>query len=331
MANTFLPLRHAMAAACAMAALASPDVWAGTFEAPVDDVSGASGTWVVPAGVTRIDIVAAGAGGGHIITSTSPTITTTRGGYGARVEARGVSVTPGTTLQYFVGGGGFPGASFSSGGGATQLGIDLNDPWVIAGGGGGAGGGVNPPDSAVQGGDGCAAGGTGGAGGNGAGSGGSGIGAGIGGSGGIGGIGGSINDEAGGNGNGGYGGLADQPPTGGAGFPGGLGIGGRAVADGSGAGGGGYGGGGSGMGGGAGGSLWPGMTSGTPNSPTCVPEAATHPRYPEVGAPGRLIITWGADAAAPTPVPSVSTLGLGLLASLAAALGMRRLSTRRRA
>jgi hypothetical protein len=111
-------------------------------------------TWVVPAGVTEIDVVVAGAAGGD---------QQTLGGQGGRVSAT-VPVTAGETLTVTVGGrgedgvgatpgaggtggggagGSSPGRSGAGGGGASDIrqgGSTLTDRVVVAGGGGGAGG-----------------------------------------------------------------------------------------------------------------------------------------------------------------------------------------------
>ncbi|MEZ5631316.1 MAG: InlB B-repeat-containing protein [Burkholderiaceae bacterium] len=262
-----------------------------------------SGTWTVPAGVTQIDIEAVGGAGGNGMSA--PSGRQSVGGSGARVRLTGVTVVPNTVLAYSIGRAGGNTFYFNyfnylisgGGGGSTQLGPQGGQPWLIAGGGGGgaflggaavAGGGA--------GGSGCGAA-TGGAGAEGepsqnasgtyvGGGGGSGGAAGVGGVGGAG----NLSGNAGGDGFGGSGGSSYGRTSNG-GASSGPGVGGVGVSSGSswwgsGGGGGGYGGGGSGgrtdrtdqgdqyagiAGGGAGGSLWPGMTSSTPNSPTCMP------------------------------------------------------------
>jgi hypothetical protein len=112
-------------------------------------------TWVVPPCVTQINVVAAGAkGGGNV------------GGNGTRITAT-INVTPGQTLNIYVGGmgtcgsnsGGWNGggtghastpvnATYNScgGGGATDIrigGTALANRVIVAGGGGGKGGGSN--------------------------------------------------------------------------------------------------------------------------------------------------------------------------------------------
>lgn len=121
--------------------------------------TGASQTFVVPEGVTSIEIEASGAQGGG---GGGPT--TSAGGLGGRVTAT-ISVTPGETLTIVVGGaggdvgacegpsgsGGFNGGGAGGsnpcrgggGGGASDVrrgGTGLDDRVVVAGGGGGGGG-----------------------------------------------------------------------------------------------------------------------------------------------------------------------------------------------
>lgn len=174
-----------------------------------------SHSWTVPAGVTRLDVTAAGAGGG----STGNALFGGPGGPGGVVTDRNLAVTPGQTVSIVVGGGGIgvgSGDGSGSGGGASSL--SVGSAWIIAGGGGGGGAkipGVN--ESSPPGGAGC---------GNdaqtGAGAAGEG---GRGGSGGVGGLGGagvglgSAAGAAGGNGSGGAGGwgvngLAVSTPAG---------------------------------------------------------------------------------------------------------------------
>lgn len=109
------------------------------------EYTGAKQTYVVPTGVTRIDITAYGAAGGA---------------YGVPKNGNGgmtsgsVAVTPGETLEIYVGGsngynGGGPGGSVggfypgTSGGGASDVrqgGGALTNRIIVAGGGGGMGG-----------------------------------------------------------------------------------------------------------------------------------------------------------------------------------------------
>ncbi|HOB66686.1 Ig domain-containing protein [Ottowia sp.] len=110
-----------------------------------------AGTWQVPAGVTQINIVAIGGGGGNA--------EGVPGGSGAKVNTlTGVAVTAGGTVSYFVGGGG-AGVSGgqhrgAGGGGATAVGWSGSGWDVIAAGGGGSGGHNTGNDG--RGGDGCA-------------------------------------------------------------------------------------------------------------------------------------------------------------------------------
>ena len=114
--------------------------------------TGAVQTWVVPPCVTSINVVAAGAKGGGAV-----------GGNGARITAT-IAVTPGQTLNIYVGGmgtcgnnsGGWNGGgtgyasnpanvTYNScgGGGATDIrigGTALANRVIVAGGGGGKGG-----------------------------------------------------------------------------------------------------------------------------------------------------------------------------------------------
>ncbi len=215
--------------------------------ATVNFTSPGISTWTVPAGVTSIDIVAVGGGGGAGIDPRSGA-----GGQGARVTTS-LPVTPGDVITLIVGGGGGFGDS-GGGGGATLLNRGVV-PLVIAGGGGGGGSvgltgtaGGGGGNAGTDGGSGASAGttprtlGTGGA-------------QGLAGAGGLGG-GGSAPGSAGGYGEGGPGGGGSGglggygPPSGGG--DGGLG-GSTAGIDGGGGGGGGYGGGGGGGGGDSGG------------------------------------------------------------------------------
>ncbi len=103
--------------------------------------TGAAQTWVVPAGLTGIEVDASGAQGYN---------TGVVGGMGGRVQST-VSVTPGETLNIYIGGqggvsaGGFNGNTTGTcyrGGGATdirQSGTALANRILVAGGGGGPG------------------------------------------------------------------------------------------------------------------------------------------------------------------------------------------------
>ena len=229
-------------------------------------------TFVVPAGVTALSVVATGAGGGAgdgqnlgVTISGRVAATGANGGSGAQVTAT-VAVTAGETLAVFVGGGGGGGGggdspAWGGGGGSTNLAAGTAQQ-VIAGGGGGAGAMMSEADNHT--------GGNGGVGANGAGGNGniSVTGACIGGYGGASGIGGAGFEEVaagsvgitaliggGGNGNGGAGGAGSVGTDGAGGTGSGTGTGGTGSIGG---GGGGYGGGSSGCGGaGAGGSTGP--------------------------------------------------------------------------
>ncbi|MES2948119.1 MAG: hypothetical protein V4858_06195 [Pseudomonadota bacterium] len=243
-----------------MAAVSSGSAMATT----VTFTSVGSNTWMVPAGVTSVSIVATGGGGGGYNGGL--------GGSGCTVTAT-VAVTPGASIPVGVGGGG-GGSAAGAGGGGGSSSFQINNPanMVIAGGGGGGGFSNAMGDSAgsacaggvAAGGNGTAVsgstypglGGNGGVGGAGGNSGGGNIG-GTGGSGLAGAGGAGTSDGGGGGGSGsGAGGLpASTAGTGGAGG----GAGGAAGSGGNGKGGGGagWGGGGGGAtsgGGGAGGS-----------------------------------------------------------------------------
>jgi hypothetical protein len=124
--------------------------------------TGAMQTYVVPPGVTSIDVAVRGAEGGDAVGTTvgwggGPV--NVDGGDGGEVTAT-LSVTPGETLYLFVGGegsmsaGGFNGGGNTAvcsgtevisagGGGASDIrqgGMTLADRVIVAGGGGGAGG-----------------------------------------------------------------------------------------------------------------------------------------------------------------------------------------------
>ncbi len=336
--------------------------WAGTASAGsvTFDYTGSAGSWTVPAGVTSIDVVAVGGGGGGGAADTLNSGAS--GGSGAMITIADVDVTAGSTLSYFVGGGGSSSESVviapptggqaiiyggGGGGGSTTLGALGGLPWLIAGGGGGGSGGGSTIASRF-GGDGC------------------GVSSGGGGSspllnraGGIGGVGGDYglpNSISGGDGYGGSGGAGggyQALGTTGTGYGGsggagnGIGTGGdgshtllpmtltgvSAYYNSGGGGGGGYGGGGGTVtfGGGAGGSLWPGMTATTTNSPICVP-ASNNGTSDIAGGNGSLTITWADPPLPPAEpeaaaVPALHSWALGLLGLVLGAVGLRRLST----
>jgi len=110
-----------------------------------------AGTWTVPAGVTAIQVVAlgggGGGGGGSALGGKGGS-----GGAGAQVTAT-IEVTPGDTINYYVGGGGAgttytggvgSGGGGGGGGGSTNV-IDgaIASTQIIAGAGGGGGGAGN--------------------------------------------------------------------------------------------------------------------------------------------------------------------------------------------
>jgi hypothetical protein len=100
------------------------------------DFTGAIKSYIVPAGVTSLHVVVAGASGGDTGTFV--------GGHGALVDAT-VTVTPGETLEVIVGEKpldqvvGMDGCGASGGGGSFVL-DSAGDPLAVAGGGGGASG-----------------------------------------------------------------------------------------------------------------------------------------------------------------------------------------------
>ncbi len=94
--------------------------------------TGAIQTFTVPAGVTTVTIVAAGAQGGSVTTTCAAT-----GGRGARMSGD-VAVTPGEVLSILVGQQGLTNGSDAGGGGGTFVVRAGNVPLVVAGGGGGA-------------------------------------------------------------------------------------------------------------------------------------------------------------------------------------------------
>jgi hypothetical protein len=96
-------------------------------------------TWTVPNGVTSIQIVATGGGGGASFPGTGDG---GNGGNGGIVTGT-LAVTPGDTLSLYVGGGGAgtnQGGGAGGGGGSTNVNAGTSNQ-IIAGGGGGGGGG----------------------------------------------------------------------------------------------------------------------------------------------------------------------------------------------
>ena len=93
-----------------------------------------SGTWVVPEGVTKVDIFLVGGGGGGVGTYSSGYYGGGGGG-GYTQFVKDYMVTPGKTINYIVGAGGSGGSTTASAGGATSFGISVN---------GGSGAGSDP-------------------------------------------------------------------------------------------------------------------------------------------------------------------------------------------
>lgn len=103
-------------------------------------------TWTVPDGVNAITVTATGGGGGG---GYDPA----RGGNGGVVTAT-LTVTPGQTLQLFVGGGG-SGSAVGGGGGGGSTNIDAGTAHqIIAGGGGGGASGAGGDGNGSNGGNG---------------------------------------------------------------------------------------------------------------------------------------------------------------------------------
>ena len=121
--------------------------------AVTDNISADATSWQVPAGVTAIDVVALGGGGGAYFGG--------KGGNGGQVTVTNWPVTPGSTIQIAIGSGGAgpnqdPNAEYAGtlGGSATSL--QNGSEWIIAGGGGGGGyNASNTPGADLSGGDGC--------------------------------------------------------------------------------------------------------------------------------------------------------------------------------
>ena len=99
--------------------------------------TGSLQTFVVPAGVTSVNIEVLGAQGGSVnITCTAA------GGLGAQMIGD-FAVTPGEVLTILVGQQGFTNGQDGGGGGGSFVVNSLNDPLIIAGGGGGATNNIN--------------------------------------------------------------------------------------------------------------------------------------------------------------------------------------------
>lgn len=208
---------------------------------PLSFTTSGAYTWIVPQGVTAIQVVVTGSGGGG---------SNGGGGGNGGVVRAALAVVPGTSYTLYVGGGGVGGANGGGGGGSSHFDAGSSNQIIAGGGGGGAG--IGPF---------IAIGGNGGGSGNGAGTVGGAPAGGGGGNGGTGG--GSVNGGvAGGSGNGGAGGAGGSNGGSGSGNGGG-----GAGSGGAGGGGGGYGGGGGGGtipgghgGGGGGGSTGPSVS-----------------------------------------------------------------------
>jgi len=161
-------------------------------------------TWVVPSGITSLNVTVTGGGGGAGKLAA--------GGPGGIVTNPNWPVLPGQTVPIVVGGGGDgANAGYGAGGGGGASSLNVESAWVIAGGGGGGAGAVTPAGGGYGGGGaGCGF--------NGAdglfdpiGRGGTG---GVNGIGGIGGAGAGTGSAAGANGGNGYGGAGGWGPNG---------------------------------------------------------------------------------------------------------------------
>lgn len=301
-----LSIRAVLVAGCvvASASLTTQVAWATTtsFTSP------GSSSYVVPSGVTRLCIVATGAGGGGGGNASPGAL----GGHGAQVTAV-IPVTPGDALTVNVGSGGgagantFGGGSGGGGGGLTSV-YNGSTAQVIAGGGGGGGGwadsagGNGAAANTAAGGDGQIVTGSPDSAGKG----------GAGGAGGAGGTGASASPQSSGNPGGAVNGGAGQDAGFGSGSSGGTGSTGGASQDGTGSAGGGagYGGGGGGAwvggvnsGGGAGGSYAVGSAAYAPGTNGGLAHSA--------GGDGRVTInTTCSGSPSSTPVATTEALHL---------------------
>jgi len=262
-------------------------------------------SFVVPAGVTTVEVNATGGGGG----ATGSGGIKGHGGSGARVVAD-VDVVAGSTLTLGVaGGGGSNGVAAGSGGGGGSSIVSLAGTFLIIAGGGGGGGDTGVPGGNAGNADGSGSSGSGAeAGGGGAGGvgGGAGAGAGAGGSGDAG-VGGAVNGGGGGGSGTGIGGDDGGALYGIGGNGGGSGgIAGSAERrGGGGAGWGGGGGAGSSSGGGAGGSFGPA----NPPANTVFSQAANGGQSGDGrGGDGQIVLSYTGPAPAPTPTPIAQTL-----------------------
>jgi len=250
------------------------------------------GRFVVPTGVTFVNVVARGGSGGRAYAAA---------GSGALVTTRNLPVVAGVTLVYFVGGGGGKTGTAGAGGGSTSL--EASTPnQIIAGGGGGSAMFSAGGNAGLTNGSGEAA-----------------PSGGLGGSNGIGGLGTAIvGNGNGGDGNGGPGGASNWA-AGGVGNTG-SGRGGTTSSTEGGAGGGGFGGGGAGYknagtqrGGGGGGSVGP--TNASTATTTTYASAGNAPATDStVGNAGNLTITYTHQVQVLsflTEVPANATVGDG--------------------
>lgn len=116
----------------ALIGLLIPSVSFGATTSTTFIYTGATSTWTVPAGITRLTITARGAAGGEA-SNYSRTV-----GYG-QVATGTISVSPGQTYYFCVGGVGGKGTTGSSGGvgGFCGGGSGSNSPGNSGGGGGG--------------------------------------------------------------------------------------------------------------------------------------------------------------------------------------------------
>ena len=158
-------------AGTATGALESPTVTIG--DTSLTAVTGqhdfsSSGTWTVPAGVTKISILCIGGGGGGSGIQQSGGYSGGAGAGGTLGYANNITVTPGEVLTATVGSGGSAGVRNSSGGGAGGLSKLVNSSSVTLcsanGGGGAASGGTGGSASSTYTGTSGYAGGAGGAG-----------------------------------------------------------------------------------------------------------------------------------------------------------------------
>ncbi len=147
-----------LAVALGLLALAGPCASAQASGGTVTRTYGEPGTestFVVPAGVESVQVVAIGGEGGWNEQAE------VEGGHGARVSGR-LSVTPGSTLYVEVGADGGGGSHTSGGGGGRSSdvrtrpradGLSPDDRLIVAGAGGGAGSGYAPVEGSGAGGN----------------------------------------------------------------------------------------------------------------------------------------------------------------------------------